>query len=183
MVIAQLEVLGRCLSLCCWYACFLLWPRCPCLHPRAVASSSSWPSSSCLSTHDPPCEQWRAAAVGVIVSPLPSRCAPCFHPASNCSRRQLLSWCQLVPALRCPVVHPASRGSQWRCGHRVPSRVSSAGGVAMRQGVLTSWLSHFPELSDTSYVASHLIYMGRRGWVDWDSPCCQKPKKEQKSCS
>ncbi len=27
-----------------------------------------------------------------------------------------LSWCQLVPALRRPVVHPASRGSQRRCG-------------------------------------------------------------------
>jgi hypothetical protein len=67
--------------------------------PRAVARSGSWPSSSCPSTRDPSCEQWRAAAVGVIVSPLPSRRAPRFHPASSCSQRQLgvLSWCQLVP--------------------------------------------------------------------------------------
>ena len=40
----------------------------------------------------------------------------------------VLSWCQLVRALRRPVVHPASRGSQRRCGHRAPSYVSSAGG-------------------------------------------------------
>jgi len=61
----------------------------------------------------------------------------------------VLLGCQLVRALRRPIVHPASRGSQRRCGHRVLSCVSSAGGVAM-WGVLTSWLSYFPVLPDTS---------------------------------
>ena len=144
----------------------------------------------------PPREQLLAAAVAFVILSFHPRSTlrtvassgsggHSFSPSfSSCSplppREQLLSWCQLVPALRCPVVHPASRGSQRQCGRRVPSRVSSAGGVAMWQGVLTSWLSHFPELSDTSYVASHLIYMGRRGWVDWDIPCCRKPKKRAK---
>jgi hypothetical protein len=67
-------------------------------------------------------------------------------------------WCQLVPALHRPVVHPVSRGSQQQWGRRVPSCVSSAGGAAMWQGVLTLWLSHFPGLPDSSYVASHLIF-------------------------
>ena len=61
----------------------------------------------------------------------------------------VLLGCQLVHALHHPIVHPASRGSQRWCGHRVPSHFSSAGGVAM-WGVLTSWLSYFPVLPDTS---------------------------------
>ena len=61
----------------------------------------------------------------------------------------VLLWCQLVHALCHPIVHPVSRGSQWQCGHRVLSHVSSAGGVAM-WGVLTLWLSYFPVLPDTS---------------------------------
>jgi hypothetical protein len=56
---------------------------------------------------------------GVVVSPPRSGRAPRFHPASSCSRRLgVPSWCQLVPAVRHPVVHPASRGSQRWCGRR-----------------------------------------------------------------
>ena len=93
--------------------------------PWAVACSGGWPLLSCPSTHDPPCEQRWAVAVGVVVSPPYSHCAPRFHPASSCSRWQLgaLSWCQIVPALCCPVVHPASRGSQQQCWCRVLSRI------------------------------------------------------------
>jgi hypothetical protein len=54
--------------------------------PRALAHSGGWPSSS---YHDPPRKQWRAAAVGVVVSPAHSRRAPRFHPASRRSQR----WC------------------------------------------------------------------------------------------
>ena len=61
----------------------------------------------------------------------------------------VLLGCQLIHALHHPIVHPVNRGLQRRCGHRVPSCVLSAGGVAM-WGVLTLWLSYFPVLPDTS---------------------------------
>jgi hypothetical protein len=117
VVLAQLEVLGHCLSLC-------FHPVSSCsqrqlafvilsFHPRSilrtVASSGSGghcfsPSFSSCSPL-PPREQLLAAAVGGAV---------------------------MVSAR--PVVHPVSRGSQRRCRRRVPSRISSAGGVAVRQG-------------------------------------------------
>jgi hypothetical protein len=138
-------------------------------HPHP-ASSGGWPSSSCPSTR----EQWRAAAVGSLFLPL-VLVVPCFHPASSCSRRRLgvpsWSWCQLIPAVRRPTLHPASRGSQRWCGRRGCRLVFHQLEVAMWQEVLTSCLSHFPGLPDTSYAVSHPICIGRRGW---DSPCCQK---------
>ena len=138
---------------------------------RTVACNGSWgsggdDSDGCPHPHLP---------LVIIVSCPPSCCAPHFHPVSSCLWwLGVLSWCQLIPAIRRPIVHPVSRGLQQRCGHRVLSHVLSAGGVAMRQGGPYLVVITLPELSDTSYVASHLICMGRRGWVDWNSPCCWK---------
>jgi hypothetical protein len=111
----------------------------PCCHHRVhYFSPCSWPLLSCPSTHDPPCKQWQAAAVGVFVSPPPSHRAPHFRPMTSCLQWQLgvLSWCQLVSALRRPVVHPASRGLQQLFGHRVPSQLEQ---LQWGRGVLTSW--------------------------------------------
>jgi hypothetical protein len=53
-----------------WLCPFPLLALLPVLTPRAAARSGGWPSSSCPSTRDPPCEQWRAAAVGSLFLPL-----------------------------------------------------------------------------------------------------------------
>jgi len=117
---------GSCPSFCCCplpvsvpspLLLSLFWPRCFPSPPREKLLTALVGRPS---TRDPPREQVRAAAVGVVVSSPRSRRAPRFHPASSCSRRQLgvLPWCQLVPAIRRPVVHPASRGWQRWSGHR-----------------------------------------------------------------
>jgi hypothetical protein len=141
------------------------------------------PASSCsqrrlavvvLSFHPRPTPRTVASSGGgFIVSPPRSRRAPHFHPASSCSRWRLgvpsSSWCQLVLAVRRPTVHPASRGSQRWCGCRgCRLMFRQLEKVAMWQDALTSCLSHFPGLPDTSYA---VLRMGRRVW---DSPCCQK---------
>ena len=80
------------------------------------------------------------------------RIAPCLHPASSCSQRQVgvLSGCQLVPALRRPVVHPASRGSQRRCGRGAVSCLVSWGSCnvagALPRGYSTSPGSLIPPM-------------------------------------
>jgi hypothetical protein len=126
----------------------------------------------------------QAAAVGrrrPVLPPANSgeqrRWGRCFSPSfSSCpvSTPRLgvpsWSWCQLIPAVRRPTLHPASRGSQRWCGRRGCRLVIHQLEVAMWQEVLTSCLSHFPGLPDTSYAVSHPICIGRRGW---DSPCCQ----------
>ena len=122
----------------------------PAIHP--THSGAKWPWNLCFflsfssCSPFPPRKQLLAAAV------------------------QVLSWCQLDPAVRRPVAHPASRGSQQWCGLGGAVSCFVSWGVAMWLGVLTSCLSHFPGLPDTTYAASHLICRRRRGWVSWDSP-------------
>ena len=119
-----------------------------------------------------------------------------FHPRSTprtVALGSLFSPFVLV-VLPIPAPRAAARGSGWGCRRGISASLlfvvplstlragARSGDVGVGESrlvfrqlgeVLTSWLSHFPGLPDTSYAVSHPIYMGRRGW-GWDSPCCQK---------
>ena len=123
-----------------------------------------------------PCEQLLVMVVGGLVvmvimigDALPSPGHHGHHTVAGAGLLPvILSW---LPALHHSVVHPASRASQWQCGHRVPSHVLSAGGVAMWQGVPylvvipLPWALWYCPCS----LTSHLHGEERMG-----GPCCWK---------
>ena len=96
---------------CCWCARFIPWPRCSPSPPRKQLLGAAV-GHGCHVL--PPAIHPANSGIGVIVFPPRSCCAPHSHPVSSCSRQQLgvPSWYQCIPAIRRPVVHPASRGLQ-----------------------------------------------------------------------